>query len=163
MASKPRVRWNESKQRWMAWVRFPDGSRRKVERVEQADAELDLTDLLALRAQAGAPGPRRERLASFADVVAAWLKAQCPTAAPSKGRRHAKKKSTNTIDNARSLLDNHVVPAIGHLRVDRTKTERVEQVFEKMANAGYSTSTVDRTWLYLNQACQFAQRQDRIR
>jgi hypothetical protein len=27
------VVWNEAKLRWMAWVRFPDGSRRKVERV----------------------------------------------------------------------------------------------------------------------------------
>jgi integrase len=147
----------------MAWVRFPDGSRRKVERAEQADAEHDLTRLLALRAQAGAPGPRRERLASFGDVTRAWLDAGCPTAAPSKGRRHAKPKSNNTIDNARSLLNNHVVPAVGALRVDRTTTERLEEVFHGMARAGYSTSTVDRTWLYLNQACQFALRQDRIR
>lgn len=41
MAGRPSVRWNEGKQRWMAWVRFPDGSRRKVERVEKADAERD--------------------------------------------------------------------------------------------------------------------------
>jgi hypothetical protein len=32
VARKPSVRWNESKQRWMAWVRFADGTRRKVER-----------------------------------------------------------------------------------------------------------------------------------
>jgi hypothetical protein len=36
MASKPTVRWNESAGRWMAWVRFPDGARRKVERVDKA-------------------------------------------------------------------------------------------------------------------------------
>src|SRR5437660_1054529 len=33
----------------MAWVRFPDGSRRKVERVEKADAQRDLDELLALQ------------------------------------------------------------------------------------------------------------------
>ena len=34
MARQATVQWNEAKQRWMAWVRFPDGSRRKIERVE---------------------------------------------------------------------------------------------------------------------------------
>jgi len=29
----------------MAWVRFPDGSRRKVERLDKADAQRDLDEL----------------------------------------------------------------------------------------------------------------------
>lgn len=45
--------------------RFPDGSRRKVERVEKADAQRDLDELVGLRAQSEDPGPRRERLQSF--------------------------------------------------------------------------------------------------
>lgn len=163
MASRPTVRWNEGKQRWMAWVRFPDGSRRKVERVEKADAEEDLRELMALRARGGDAAPRRERLVSFGDVIEAWLAAGCPTPAPSKGARHAKAKSANTIENARSLLTTHVVPTLGALWVERTQTERVEQVFRKMAEAGYATSTVDRTWLYLNQASQFAKRQRQIK
>jgi hypothetical protein len=57
VAQRPSVRWNESKQRWMAWVRFPDGSRRKVERVSKAEAERDLKELLALRAEEASPGP----------------------------------------------------------------------------------------------------------
>ena len=40
MAPRATVRWNEGKQRWMAWVRFPDGSRRKVERVEYLRTRL---------------------------------------------------------------------------------------------------------------------------
>jgi hypothetical protein len=40
----------------MAWVRFPDGSRRKVERVDKADAERDVNRLVAQRAQEDAPG-----------------------------------------------------------------------------------------------------------
>ena len=32
-----------------------------------------------------------------------------------------------------------------------------------MADEGYATSTVDRTWLYLNQACQWALRQRQIK
>jgi len=55
MAPRATVRWDEAKQRWMAWVRIPDGSRRKVERVEKADAESDLNELLALRAGGAEP------------------------------------------------------------------------------------------------------------
>ena len=35
----------------------------------------------------------------------------------------------NTVANARTLLDTHVRPELGRLRVDRTKTDRIEQVF----------------------------------
>ncbi|MCP3883009.1 MAG: hypothetical protein GY701_32115, partial [Sulfitobacter sp.] len=63
MAQRPTVRWNEGKQRWLAWVRFPDGSRRKVERVDKADAQPGLDALLTLRAQAEDPEPPRRRMA----------------------------------------------------------------------------------------------------
>jgi hypothetical protein len=59
MAQRPTVRWNESAQRWMAWVRSPDGSRRKVERVDKAAAQWDLDKLIALRAQSLDPARLR--------------------------------------------------------------------------------------------------------
>ncbi|MDP9418908.1 MAG: hypothetical protein M3P53_01940, partial [Actinomycetota bacterium] len=93
MAQRPTVRWNEGAQRWMAWVRFPDGSRRKVERVTKADAQRDLDELLALRAQSLDPGPRREKLASFAEVIEAWFDAGCPNSTPTAKSRHARVKS----------------------------------------------------------------------
>lgn len=163
MAPRATVRWNESKGRWMAWVRFPDGSRRKVERVEKGDAEADLNELLALRATGGEVLPRRERLATFNEVLDEWLEADCPSASVSTRTRHARPKSEATIDNARRLLASHVRPAIGVLWVDRTRTERIEKVFATMAEAGLSTSTIDHTWDYLNQACRYALRHRRIR
>jgi hypothetical protein len=96
-------------------------------------------------------------------VIDAWLEAGCPNAAPSSRSRHVKEKSPNTVANARSLLDTHVRPVLGGLRVDRTKRERVEQLFEAMARRGYATSTIDRTWGYLNQAVQYGKRQGRVR
>ncbi|MGH8998988.1 MAG: hypothetical protein ACRDY7_06300, partial [Acidimicrobiia bacterium] len=74
----------------MAWVRFPDGSRRKVERVDKATAQRDLDELLAVRAQALEPPPRRQRAASFANVLDAWLEAGCPIASPTNTSRHAR-------------------------------------------------------------------------
>lgn len=147
----------------MAWVRFPDGSRRKVERVEKKDAQRDLDELLALRAQSLSPGPRRERLTSFNELLDSWFAAGCPNVAPSSKSRHATVKAPNTVTNARDLLDNHVRPAIGNLRVDRTGVERLESLFNEMAAEEYATSTIDRTWNYLNQACQFGLRRGQIK
>ena len=163
MAQRPTVRWNEAAGRWMAWVRFPDGSRRKVERVTKPDAQRDLDELLALRAAALDPGPRRQRLTTFDEVIDEWFAAGCPNAAPNARSRHARVKSPNTVANARHLLATGVRPAVGKLWVDRTSTERLEGVFAGMAAKGYATSTIDRTWNYLNQACLHALRQRRIR
>ena len=163
MAQRPTVRWNESAQRWMAWVRFPDGSRRKVERVDKAAAQRDLDELIALRAQSLDPAPRRERLASFAEVIEAWFEAGCPNVSPTSKSRHARVKSPNTIANARQLLGASVLPVIGKLRVDRTTTERLEEMFRGMAARGLATSTIDHNWNYLNQALQFGLRQRRIK
>ena len=142
---------------------FSRWSRRKVSRVERADAEAQLNELLALRSAGEGPMPRRERLVSFREVIEEWLDAGCPSAAPGSRTRHAKTKSPNTISNAQMLLRTHVTPAIGALWVERTRTERIEKLFGAMADAGYATSTIDRTWGYLNQACQYAQRRRRIK
>ncbi len=154
MAQRPTVRWNEGAERWMAWVRFPDGSRRKIERINRADAQKDLDELLALRAQSLDPGPRRMRLATFNEVTDAWFADGCPNVAPSRTSRHAREKSPNTIANARQLLGTSVRPVIGKLWVDRTSRERLEALFADMADRGYATSTIDRNWNYLNQALQ---------
>ena len=163
MAQRPTVRWNEQKQRWMAWVRFPDGSRRKVERVQKADAQAALDELITLRAQAATPDPPRVRQATFAEVIEAWFAEGCPNVAPTRKSRHARVKSPNTIANARQLLGTSVLPVIGGLRVDKTTTRRLEKLFESMAARGYATSTIDRNWNYLNQACQQALRERRIK
>ena len=57
MAQRPTVRWNEQKQRWMAWVRFPDGSRRKIERTEKATAERDLDEPVSVHIHQQLPQP----------------------------------------------------------------------------------------------------------
>lgn len=159
MARKPTVRWSESAQRWMAWVRFPDGTRRKVERVSKADAQQDLERLLVARAESDEPVAGRKRLATFDEVLDAWIAAGCPTAAPTSRTRHAREKSPNTIENARILMARHVRPAIGKQWVDRTSAAKLESLFRAMSAKGLSTSSVDRAWLYLNQCCAFGVKQ----
>ena len=163
MAQQPTVRWNEKSGRWMAWVRFPDGSRRKVERQDKADAQHDLDELLALRAQGQDPGPRNLRKLTFNEVIDAWFADGCPNVAPSKKSRHARTKSPNTVANARQLLGTSVRPVIGPLWVDRVSTQRLEKLFADMAAHGYATSTIDRNWNYLNQALQHGVRHRTIK
>ena len=163
MAQRPTVRWNENVGRWMAWVRFPDGTRRKVERADKADAQRDLDELVTRRALSLDAGPRREKQATFAEVIAVWFTAGCPNVSPTRKSRHARDKSANTIANARQLLGTSVLPVIGAMRVDRTSTERLEQLFNAMAAGNYATSTIDRNWNYLNQACQHALRDRRTK
>ena len=157
------MRWNAGAQRWMAWVRFPDGTRKKVERVEKADAQRDLDELVTLRAQGTAPSARGLAQVTFDEIIDEWFAAGCPNVLPTKASRHARVKSPNTVANARQLLGTSVRPVIGRQWVDRTTTERLEQLFGDMASRDYATSTIDRTWGYLNQACQFGVRHRRIK
>lgn len=135
MTQRPTVRWNEKAQRWMAWVRYPDGTRRKVERVDKAAAQRDLDELMALRAQSLDPGPRRARLATVAEVIAAWFEAGCPNVSPTATSRHARVKSANTVANADQMLRTSVLPVIGKQWVDRTSTARLEELFKGMRRA----------------------------
>ncbi len=146
----------------MAWVRFSDGSRRKVERVDKAAAPADLDALVTLRAQESMPDPPRKRMATFGEAIEAWFADGCPNVAPTRTSRHARVKSPNTIANARQLLGTSVIPVIGSLKVDRTTTRRLEELFESMV-ATHATSTIDRNWNYLNQALQHAKRNRTIK
>jgi hypothetical protein len=60
-AQRPSVRWDEGTQRWVAGVRFPDGSRRQVERTDRADAERDLAELLAQLAEEAVTEPEQQQ------------------------------------------------------------------------------------------------------
>ncbi len=62
--------------------------------------------------------------------------------------RHATQKAGATIDNARRSLFSHVLPVIGVLWVDRTRTDRIEGVFARIGDAGLATSTIDHTCDY---------------
>ena len=130
----------------MAWVRFPDGTRKKVERVEKADAQRDLDELLSARALGSTPAVRGLAQVTFDEIIDEWFAAGCPNVLPTKASRHARVKSPNTIANARQLLGTSVRPVIGRQWVDRTTTERLEQLFGDMAVRDYATSTIERTW-----------------
>ena len=92
---------------------------------------------------------------SFGEVIDAWLEAGCPSASPTP---HPPRQGEVAEHGGQRpyLLDTHVRPVLGRLRVDRTKTDRIEQFFAAMARGGNATSTIDRTWGYLNRPASTA-------
>jgi len=155
----PSVRWNEKKQRWMASVRFPDGSRKFVERIERKDAERDLAAMLQCRAEGGEPDALRGNRATFNDVFDEWIAAGAPALGPKV--RHIKPKGAKTIKQVQSAMDFHLRPAVGRLIVDRTSTETLEAIFVRMAVANLSKAWVNKTWQHLNSALAYGQRKKR--
>lgn len=99
---------------------------------------------------------------TFNEVLDGWVAAGCPNVAVDKSSRRARPKTENTLDKIGYLLDGHVRPPLGGLRVERTDTERVAAVFHAMAEAGYATSTIDHTRSCLNQACVYGVRKGGI-
>lgn len=156
---EPSVHWNERSQRWMAWVRYPDGSRRKIERIREADARRDLRVLLDER-HAGITA-RTEGSVTFAALIDAWIDAGCPNVVPVRSARHVVDRSAKTKALAGQLLRANVVASVGDRCVDKTTTVRLEKLFAAMADDGKSTSTIDHTFSYLNQACQWGVRTER--
>src|SRR3546814_11029128 len=104
MAQRPKVRWNQQRQRWMAWVRFPDGSRRKVERADKIDAQSDIDALIELRMQSLDPGPRRARALHFNENIDSWFEAGCPNVAPTNRSRNSPVQSPSTDANPHTPL-----------------------------------------------------------
>jgi integrase len=106
----PTIRWNEAEQAWTSKVRFPDGHREPVKRKDKDAAQRDLDEKLARRASdvARIKNEPNAKLATFDDVVEAWLKAGCPNAgvvtASGAVRRHKTTKDENTVDQATTLL-----------------------------------------------------------
>ena len=144
----------------MAWVRFPDGSRRKVERVEKSDAEADLNELwpyelpveiLGLVAAAGVlqRGARR--------VVRGGSRARPPAPSATPGRSPGPRSTTP--GGFWRPMSAQGSGCCGSTGPDR----RVEKVFARMSDAGLATSTIDHTWDYLNQACRHALRRQRVK
>ena len=132
-------------------MRFPDGPRKKVERVDKADAQRDLDELVSARALGSTAKTKNVRQATFAEIIDEWFAARCPNVKPTKASRHARVKSPNTVANARQLLGTSVRPVIGRQSVDRTTTERLEELLlgatvEGTGSRAESRATVRFTW-----------------
>jgi hypothetical protein len=95
----------------MAWVQFPDCSRRKIERIDRAEAERDLAELFG---RGGRRRHRRLRLATFDEVMDDWVAADCPKATVSRNsRRRGRSRRVRHLGRSRPRSPTTVVKRDG--------------------------------------------------
>jgi integrase len=101
---------------------------------EQADRAL--TRLKAER-DAGVLGGGR---ATVGECVYEWLRVAAPKRRTRRGPISAK-----TLADHRCLIDKHIVPRIGKVRLDKLTVQQIEAMYQDMADAGLSQSTISHT------------------
>ena len=69
-----------------------------------------------------------------------WLTVAAPKRRTGRGPITAK-----TLTDHRNLIDGHIVPRIGKVRVDRLTVGQIESMYQDMADAGLSQSTISHT------------------
>jgi integrase len=136
---------------YRAAVSIPGGGRRYVSGRTREDCHTRLVKLLASIAE-GKPIGGTDRLSPF---LAWWL-------GTLEAKATAKKKSVNTVDNARWAVNHWIIPALGSKRLRELAPEDVEGLLADMVRAGCSHSTVVRVRSYLGQALAVAYRRGKV-
>lgn len=174
----PQLHWSETERAWISSVRFPNGSRKPVKRVNKEDAQADLDRLLVLRASGGTAPQKDAHLITFDEAFDAWIVAGCPAAGITvdgkKRSRRKQKRSLGTQRQAIGLLRTHVRPTLGKLKIDRTLDSTVEECFDAMetrirGNAGKNATAADtlaydtiyHTWNHAANAIEFTKKRHR--
>ncbi|MEP6760480.1 MAG: site-specific integrase [Sporichthyaceae bacterium] len=140
--------------RWHGYVSMGlrEGGRRDRRHVSGPNRREVVTKVRALEAKrdagtalgAGAP-----------PTVTVWLSEYLDTIAARRGR-------PSTLDRYRSLARVHIIPRIGHHRLDRLQPEHVERMYTAMTTAGLSSATVLQAHRLLSRALKIAMQRGRI-
>lgn len=85
----------------------------------------------------------------------------CPYTQPriDKGRKF----SMSSIDNNRRILENHLIPAFGGLRLDRITLVHIENWLQDLSNKGFSANTINKYYGVLRTILTEAYRLDYIK
>ena len=127
--------------RWEARYTAPDGRQRSVyaasekdvkKRMQAAQAEITLGLYFE---------PSRVTVEKWAR---AWL------------QDYVSQHKPNTYKSYRSLMENHVLPAIGRMKLSSVNTGTIRRVFGKMSNDGLCASTIKSTKIVLSSCMSAA-------
>jgi integrase len=137
---------------WHAWITVgtkgngrPD--QRHVKRSTRSAVEDRIDELLDQRRSGAVVKAGR------GTTAAQWLGTYLDTVLPSSGRC-----DPGTIRDYRSKIEHWVLPVIGRIRVDRIKTEHLEEIYLRMRRAGRADSTVLKVHRILSRAFEIARR-----
>jgi integrase len=107
--------YDQARQRWVGLITLPDGRRRKVSHATKTGARKNLD---TLRAQVVAGLPVVDGNSTVGDWLVHWRDNILP----------ARVKSPNTVDNYRTQVDIHLLPALGSKRLVSLSVEQVERM-----------------------------------
>jgi len=146
--------YDASDGRWHGWVDMGVGmggrrDRRHVASRSQADVVRKMRDLATKRDAGTIPTAGRQ------PTVADWLAYFVDTIA-------ARKVRPPTLQSYRWLVDTHLVPRLGHHRLDRLHPEHVETAYTHMLDSGLAPATVLHAHRVLSRTLKVAQKRGRV-
>jgi integrase len=127
--------------RWEAAYFRPDGERRRLLRKTQAEARRALTAALKMRDE-GQATPTGQ--GTVADLLQAWLPSMRPRIRHSTWRRYGQ------------LIECHILPAIGRMALARLSPLDVQQMVNRVLEAGLSPTTAHHAHAVLRRALRDA-------
>ena len=138
--------------RWVASVTLGSGGGRQVRRKRTArtyaEARTKLRELQT-EAKAGVVGAGRLSVAAYLDD---WLAHVLP----------ARGVSVATEENYATMIHRHIVPGLGHIRLDQLRADDVDRLLRDMASAGKARSTIRLARTVLVLALSHAERRDMV-
>ena len=146
--------YKDDQKRWHGYVsmgvkREGQRDRRHVSGARRADVVAKVRALEQQR-DAGLAG-----VAGRPGTLGAWLEHWLETIA-------ARKVRAATLEGYRSKVNHRIVPALGHLRLDRLQPEHVEAFYGELLDEGLSSATVLQMHRILSRALKVAVQRGRV-
>lgn len=140
--------------RWHGYVSMGlrEGGRRDRRHVSGRSRREVVTKVRALEAKRDAGTALG---AGTPPTVAVWLTEYLDNVA-------ARRVRPSTLDRYRSLARVHIIPRLGHHRLDRLQPEHVERMYTAMADTGLASATVLQAHRLLSRALKIAMQRGRI-
>lgn len=137
------IDWVESKQRYRARVSLPDGTRKAVYGKTRAEVGAKLTELLKA-AKDHLPVP--SEVLTVSAYLSEWLATHGSTIRPSTAERY------------RGMVDLHVKPGIGRIRLARLEVRDLDRLFANMLASKLAPATVRQARAIVGRALRDAER-----
>ncbi len=140
--------------RWHGYVSMGlrEGGRRDRRHVSGPSRREVVTKVRALEAKRDAGTALG---AGTPPTVAVWLTEYLDNVA-------ARRVRPSTLDRYQSMARVHIIPAVGHHRLDRLQPEHVERMYTAMANLGLAPATVLQAHRLLSRALKIAMQRGRV-
>jgi integrase len=134
--------------RWRLRFTLQDGRQKDVYGITQAECRNKRRDL---EQQAAGGRDVTKRDPTVADFMSDWL-----TWADNG------KRAPSTLSGYRGLIEHHIKPTIGHIRLSKLSTRDVDRLLRQMQTSGLSARTAQQCRTVLNMALKQALRWDMV-